>query len=139
MTTALTPATALAYVRELSADFRAGVVLDEHCDVLAGTSELTAAATALLDAHPLARELHGATDAGHVFAARTSAHAIVVVTGRFALPRVARRDLRIALSGLGPETVQETPPERPSDPLVEALVTVAADTFSRHSAVSRSD
>jgi hypothetical protein len=131
MTTSLTAEIALAYVRQLSADFRAGVVLNGALEPVAGDEGLAGAARALWRAHPGARELH----ADQVFAARTSGHAIVVVTGPHALSRVVRRDIRTALSGVGAESAQETPSERPSGVLVEALLTAAADAFRRHSAV----
>ena len=131
MTAALTPALALAYIRELSADYLAGVVLDGRGERLAGDAALAA----------LARTVRGdgATSHGKVFAARTAAHAIVVVTGPLALPRPIRRDLRTALSALSRETMQETPPEPVPDALVNALVSAARDTFRRQSVNSRSD
>jgi hypothetical protein len=97
MTTALTPALALDYVRELSADIVAGVVLDASGERLAGDAHLAEAARALPDA-PL---IHGTTGQGQVFAARDDTHTIIVVTGPFALARVTRHDLLTALSALG--------------------------------------
>ncbi|MDA0180279.1 hypothetical protein OJ997_08230 [Solirubrobacter phytolaccae] len=135
MTSCLPPAIALAFVRELSTDFRAGIVLDEALEPLAGDLELAAPARALLEAHARACELR----AGEVFAARTATHAIVVVTGPHALPAVMRRDIRTALSGLGGAQAQETPFERPEGALVKAVVTASADAFRRHRAVSRSE
>ena len=44
MMSSLTPDVALAYVRELSADVRAGIVLDAHGERLAGAPELHAPA-----------------------------------------------------------------------------------------------
>ena len=52
MMSSLTPDVALAYVRELSADVRAGIVLDAHGEFLAGAPELHAPARHLLDARP---------------------------------------------------------------------------------------
>jgi hypothetical protein len=135
MTTRLTPEVALAYVRELSTDFRAGIVLNGALEPTAGDLELAEAAKALLEAHPGARGMQ----AGVVFAARDAEHAIVVVTGELALRRVALADIRTALSGLGRQNAQETPLERPSEALVKALVTASADAFRRRRAVSRSE
>lgn len=135
MTTRLTPEVALAYVRELSTDIRAGIVLNGALEPISGDFELADAAQALWEAHPEARELH----AEGVFAARGGGHAIVVVTGGFALGRVTRRDIRTALSGLSGQSAQETPLERPEAALVKALVTASADAFRRRRAVSRSE
>jgi len=131
MTTRLTPEVALAYVRELSTDYRAGIVLNGALEPIAGDLGLAEAARALFEGHPEARELH----AGPVFAARGQEHAIVVVTGEFALQHLARGDIRTALSGLGEQNAQETPLERPREALVKALVTAAADVFRRPRAV----
>jgi hypothetical protein len=139
MTTALTPALALDYVRELSTDVLAGVVLDAHGTLLAGDHRLADAANALLAAAPNGPEIEGSTEHGKAFAATNARHSIVVATGPFALARVTRRDLRTALSALG----GETPPDTPSTPVPEAvtaaLVAAARDAFRRNSAVSRSD
>ncbi|RKQ94062.1 hypothetical protein C8N24_3939 [Solirubrobacter pauli] len=131
MTTRLTAEVALAYVRELSTDFRAGIVLNGALEPIAGDRELAAAARALFEAHPDARELQ----AGAVFAARGEDRAIVVVTGEFALQRVTRGDLRTALFGAGVSNAQEGSLERPQAALVKALVTASADAFRRHRAV----
>jgi hypothetical protein len=97
---ALTPALALEYVRELSADVRAGVVLAPDGALLAGPDELAAPARALLAAAGDAAEVEAVGPAGVVCAVRSDAHAVVAVCGRFALPGVVRRDLRVALSEL---------------------------------------
>lgn len=131
MTTRLTAEVALAYVRELSTDFRAGIVLNGALEPIAGDRELAEAAKALFEAHPDARELR----AGEVFAARGEDRAIVVVTGEFALQRVTRGDLRTALFGAGVPNAQEGPLERPDAALVKALVTASADAFRRRRAV----
>jgi hypothetical protein len=130
MMSSLTPDVALAYVRELSADVRGGIVLDAHGDHLAGAPELRAAAKLLLDARPHARELHGAgEDGAQVFVIRDEKRAIVVVTGRHALARVIRRDMRTVLSGNVGDSGQEVPFERLDSGLVNGLVTAAADAF----------
>jgi hypothetical protein len=100
MPPALTPALALEYVHELSADVRAGVVLDAAGDLLAGPPPLADLARALLAAGGDAGEIETATADGVVCAVRTSAHAAVAICGRFAIPGVVRQDLRAALAAL---------------------------------------
>jgi hypothetical protein len=113
----LTPELALAYVKELSADYRSGVVLDAHGRTLAGDERL---------AITLDEGVHeGATSSGKVFARRTSTHAIVITTGPFALSHVTHIDIRTALSALGAETAQETPVQRIPHGSVEALLATA--------------
>jgi hypothetical protein len=101
MTPALTPALALDYLRELSADIRAGVVLGRDGERLAGDEDLAALAGELLAAAGDAEDVHVTTADGAVFAARDDDHAIVVVCGRLALPSLARYDLRTVLGDLG--------------------------------------
>ncbi len=131
MTAALTPDLALAYIRELSADYLAGVVLDAHGEALAGAQELA----------PLAREIagtEGATSRGRVFAARDATHTIVVATTPRALPGPTRRDVRTALRALGGESAQETPFTPIQDAVVNALIGARPRRFSapqRHFAV----
>jgi hypothetical protein len=98
---ALTPARALDYLRELSADIRAGVVLDPAGELLAGPEALAEPARDLLAAAGEAREVHVAVADGNVFAARSDRHTVVVVCGRFALPSLVRYDLRLVLADLG--------------------------------------
>src|SRR4051795_2963675 len=83
MTDALTPAQALDYLRTLSADIREAAVLDADGELLAGTTALAEPARALLAAAPEAVDLEVATVQGSVFAARSDAHAVVVVCGRY--------------------------------------------------------
>jgi hypothetical protein len=97
----LTPALALAYLRELSADIRAGVVLDPEGALLAGSEELAGPARDLLAAAGDAREVQVAIAHGTVFAARSDRHAVVLVCGRFALPSLVRYDLKLVLADLG--------------------------------------
>jgi hypothetical protein len=100
MTDALTPALALDYLRALSADIRAGVVLSDTGECVAGPQELLGPARAVLDAAPDAAEVHVTTREGAVFAARDERHAIVLACGRFALPALARYDLKVVLTRL---------------------------------------
>jgi hypothetical protein len=98
---ALTPPLALDYLRELSADIRAGVVLAPDGALLGGPEELAAPARDLLAAAGDAREVQVAIAEGTVFAARSDLHSVVVVCGRFALPSLIRYDLKLVLSDLG--------------------------------------
>ena len=100
MPPALTPARALEYLRELSADVRAGAVLDAGGELLAGAEELGEPARELLAAAGDARDVHVTTEEGAVFAARDDRHAIVLACGRLALPSLARYDLRMVLADL---------------------------------------
>jgi hypothetical protein len=96
----LTPALAVDYVRELSADVRAVIVLDARGEPLAGPHNLAAAARALLEVAGDAAEVDVGTAAGVVCAVRSPAHAAVAVCGRFAIGGVVREDLRAALAAL---------------------------------------
>jgi hypothetical protein len=96
----LTPPLALDYLRELSADIQDGVVLSADGTLLAGSAELAEPAADLLAAAGDAADLHVTTADGGVFAARDDRHAIVIVSGRFALPSLARYDLRMVLADL---------------------------------------
>jgi hypothetical protein len=107
MPPALTPARALEYLRELSADIRAGAVLDADGEVLAGADELGAPARDLLAAAGDARDVHVTTEDGAVFAARDEQHAIVLACGRLALPSLARYDLRMVLADLSGEEPED--------------------------------
>jgi hypothetical protein len=102
VTSALTPELAVGYLRELSADIRAAVVLDAAGEPLAGAPELTAPARALLAAAPDAAEIEVAAPGGVIHAARSETHAIVAVCGRFALAALIRYDLKVVLAELAP-------------------------------------
>jgi hypothetical protein len=113
MPPALTPALALEYVHELSADVRAGIVLDAAGELLAGPPALADPARELLAAGGDAGELEAATADGVVCAVRTSGHTAVAICGRFAIAGVVRQDLRAALAALeghAPGTAAATPP-----------------------------
>ena len=103
MPPALTPAHALEYLRELSADIRDGAVLNADGELLAGGDELADPARELLAAAGEASDVHVTTEDGAVFAARDDHHAIVLVCGRLALPSLARYDLRMVLADLSGE------------------------------------
>lgn len=100
MPPALTPARALEYLRELSADIQAAAVLDASGKVLAGGPAMAEPARELLAAAGGATDVHVTTEDGAVFAARDDRHAIVLACGRFALPSLARYDLRMVLADL---------------------------------------
>jgi hypothetical protein len=100
MPPALSPDLAVDYVRELSADVRAVLVLDAAGELLAGPPELAAPARALLEAGGDAAELEAGGDEGVVCAVRSDAHAAVAVCGRFAIGAVVRDDLRTALAAV---------------------------------------
>ena len=103
MTASLTPALALAYItRAVAPTIRAGVVLDARGDAARRAPRRSPRPRARARREPAAAELEGATSRRRRSSPRaTQRHAIVVVTGPFALPRVTRHDLRTALSALG--------------------------------------
>ena len=98
---ALSPALAVGYLAELSADVRAALVLDAGGSVMAGSHELAGPARDLLQAAGDAPEIEVRTPDGAVFAARSDSHAVVVVCGSFALSGLQRHDLRTVLADLG--------------------------------------
>jgi hypothetical protein len=128
MPPALTPELALDYVRELSADVRAGVVMDAAGRLIAGPPHFQEPARALLQAAGAAAELEAATADGVVCAARSSAHSIIAVCGRFAIPGVVRQDLRAALAAL-----EGRPPDAPPHGL-EPMAAGTADAALGHAA-----
>jgi hypothetical protein len=125
---ALTPALALDYVRELSADARAVLLLGPEGELVAGPERLHADAVALLAATETADELEAATPDGVVCAVRSPAHAIVAVCGRFAIPAVVRIDMRAALAAVEGRSVG------PAEPAVQALADGAPDRSLEHAA-----
>jgi hypothetical protein len=127
MPAALTPAQALGYLRELSADITAAIVLDARGELLAGPPALHAAAKALLDAAPVGpAEVHGRTRSGAVFAVKDDRHQLVVTAGQLALTRLTRHDVRTALAALSSgRAIPEATPIHPPDRLVEPLLTAA--------------
>jgi hypothetical protein len=150
MPAALTPELALAFLRELSADVTAAVLLDAAGGRLAGPAALHAPARDLLAAAPPGpAELHGRTAAGAVFAARDDAHQLVVATGPLALPGLTRHDVRTALAALAGQTPEArgdeagahrerpagaargTPPQTPIEAPREAVERLLAAAGSR--------
>jgi hypothetical protein len=111
---ALTPALALEYVRELSADVRAAIVLDAEGALLAGPPELAGPARALIAAGADAAELEAVSEEGVVCAVRSPAHSAIAVCGRFAIPGVVRQDLRAAVAALEGRAPGEGEPPRSS-------------------------
>ena len=99
----LTPELAVGYLRELSADIRAAVVLTPDGEPVAGPPELAAAASRLLAAAPDVAEIEVAVTGGAIHAARGERHAVVAVCGRYALPALIRYDLKVVLGELASE------------------------------------
>jgi hypothetical protein len=99
MARALTPTDALEYLRQLSADVRAGAVLNAAGEVLADPDGIAAHARELLAATDAA-ELEVTLPNGVVFTARDDRHAVVVATGSQVLPGLQRHDLRTVLGDL---------------------------------------
>jgi hypothetical protein len=143
MRQALTPALALDYVRELSADVRAAVVLDGAGRLLAGPPLLADPARALLAAGGDTAELEAASEHGVVCAVRSQDHAAVAVCGTFAIGGVVRQDLRAAVAALegrpppsSPRAASspgagapETPPPGALERAAEALIFAAQRRF----------
>ncbi len=137
MPPALTPALALDYVHELSADVRAAVLLDAGGALLAGPAELADPAKALIDAAgAAAAEVEDGSPDGVVCAVRSSAHAAVAVCGRFAIGGVVRQDLRAALAALegrpagGGPAAEPGPPQPPAAAPDEAVQRAAEALIS---------
>ena len=140
MPSALTPALALAYVRELSADVRAVAALDARGAPLAGEPAVAAAAGALLDAWGAGRggELELTAAGGVVCAVRGEEAALVAACGPFALGAVVRSDLRAALAALeGREPPAGPPPAAPAPAPAERLQGPAEAVISAAQRASR--
>ena len=102
VTAALTPDQAAAYVRELSADVRAVVVLAADGRLLAGPAPLAAPVRALLAAAGDAPDAAVRTPGGVVLAARTADAAVVAVAGPLSLLGPTGLDVRTAVEALAP-------------------------------------
>ena len=133
MPPALTPALALDYVRELSADVREAVVLGPGGELLAGPPALADPARALLAAAGSSGEIEAVGPDGVVCAVRWAGRAGVAVCGRFALPGVVREDLRAALAALA----GDAPPAAPATSSAAGAPTLAAAAGALISAVQR--
>jgi len=103
MTASLTPALALAYLRELSLDVRAAVVLDAHGAVLAGDGALAARAQALAAATAPG---DAAVDGDLLLARAPGGLAIALIAGDFALLPLLEHDLRTAAAALSGAPVE---------------------------------
>jgi hypothetical protein len=125
----LTPALALDYVRELSADVRAALVLDAGGELLAGPAGLHGAARALLAAAGGAVELEAGGGEGVVCAVRSDAHAAVAVCGRFAIGAVVRADLRTALAALEGRAPAAAAPPAPAEGAFDTALHAAAEAL----------
>jgi len=97
MTAPLTPALALAYLRELSLDVRAAVVLDPAGEPLAGEEAIVARVRELLASSPPG----AVAAAGDLLVARVrDGGAIAVIAGDFAVRPLLEHDLRAAADAL---------------------------------------
>src|SRR4051812_4598955 len=122
VTAALTPELAIAYVRELSADVRAAVVLDGDGVRLAGPEALAGPARALLAAAGASSGVAVRAPSGVVVAARSATHALVAAAGPLSLLGPSAIDARRAvdaMSGAQPSPGAAQPPPASAD---EALV-----------------
>jgi hypothetical protein len=96
MTAPLTPALALAHLRELSLDVRAAVVLDAAGEAIAGDAALAPRAARLLASVPA-----GLASDGPLLVARAGdGGAIAVVAGPRALLPLLRHDLAVTAEAL---------------------------------------
>jgi hypothetical protein len=136
---ALTPAQALAYVRELSTDVRAAVALGPAGELLAGRAELAAPAAAVLAAAGDAAELEATAPGGCVCAVRSARHALVAACGPYALPALVRRDLRTALAALEarPAGVAPQPLQAAADTGLQRAAEALISTVQRGIGASR--
>jgi hypothetical protein len=100
MTTALSPPTALERLSDMSGHVLEAIVLDSRGRRVAGPAALAGPARALLAAAPDDAEFEVATARGVVYVARSSRHAIAVVSGRGALPALMLYDLRMLLADM---------------------------------------
>jgi hypothetical protein len=123
MTAALTPALALDYLHQMSADIRAAIVLDAAGNRLAGPPALAAAARELLAVAPL---VSARCSRGLAFGARDELHGIVAATGPLALPGLALHDLGAMLQALGgraPRAPAEYAPAAAAEAVLSAFRT----------------
>jgi hypothetical protein len=139
VTAALTPELAIAYVRALSADVRAAVVLDAGGSRLAGPVALEAPARVLLAAAGEAADVAVRTPDGLVLAARTPAHAIVVAAGPLSLVGPSAIDARRAVEGLtmdgAPPAPAVPPPGGPAEASADLHAAARAVISATHGAI----
>src|SRR3712207_913649 len=93
MEASLTPELAVAYLRELSLDVLAAVVLDGRDGYLAGSLPLAGPAAALLAAPETKTGLAIRTPAGWVVGAGSETVGVVVAAGPLALAGLLRHDV----------------------------------------------
>ncbi len=129
----MTPAIVLGYLRELSTDLLAAVVLDATGEPLAGSRALGAVAAELLGAASGAPLAQARTDRHLVVVARSREHAVIAVHTAYALPSLVRHDLVTVLGDLaaGPAggATADAPPREldGSHPAVAAAVRAALE------------
>lgn len=98
MEATLTPTLALDYLRELSTDVRASVLLDAAHDLLAGPPGHASAARELVAACAESAQTEIRAPAGFAFVSVSPAHGLVVVTGPLALPGLVFHDMAAVLA-----------------------------------------
>ena len=105
MTAVLTPALALAYLREISLDVRTAVVLDAAGEPLAGDAGLAVRARALL-----ASDAAGAAEGGgDVLVARApDGGAIAAIAGDLSIRPLLQHDLRAVAAALATRSGDRT-------------------------------
>ncbi len=129
----MTPAIVVGYLRELSTDLVAAVVLDAAGEPLAGSRALGAVAAELVGAGRGAPLAQARTDDHLVVVARSREHTVIAVHTAYALPSLVRHDLVTVLGDLaaGPAggATADAPPREidASDPAVAAAVRAALD------------
>lgn len=100
----LTPVLALRYLRELSTDVRAGVVLDASGAHLAGAPGMADAARRLAEACTGARAAEVRTADGSAFVTVSAAHSLVILAGPLALTGLVFHDMAAVMALLtGPD------------------------------------
>jgi hypothetical protein len=98
----LTPALALDYLRELSTDMRAGILLDGAGSRLAGSPDMAAGARTLVAACGGARAAEVRAPAGFACLTLSPGYALVVLAGPFALPELLFHDMTTVMELLAP-------------------------------------
>jgi len=147
MAAILTPALALRYLRQLSTDLRAAVVLDDDGAALAGDDHLAAAAAPLVELLPdgvgelVVRVGDGAGARGWALVARAHGATAVLAVGPIAPLELLRHDLAEALAALRDDragAVQPAPRSLPAlvvDGPSRRVQTPGGDEFAVQTAI----
>ncbi len=129
----MTPAIVVGYLRELSTDLLAAVVLDAAGEPLAGSRALGVVAPELLGAVRGAPLAQARTDGHLVVVARSREHAVIAVHTAYALASLVRHDLVTVLGDLAAGPAGGATPDAPpreidaSHPAVAAAVRAASE------------